>query len=346
MPTSPRSTAKTGHERHRLDAAGRADHPRRQAAGEPDEIQDAHGAALGEPERDQAVRHVIGAALRRLAAGQPPQHQHEAGVEERHDEDEHHEHRRAHEGDLGANDRHERRGAEERPDEQAPESPMKSRAGGRFQNRKPGQRAGEHDRAEHEAGAERRASSTARKSAAMNATPAARPVHVVEQVDRVAQPREPDGGHQRVGQRHRACGRQAGEQEDEERADRQRRHQLGERRQLQPIVHDADAAHRQRRQQHRVPTARRKSTTPSRTRPMAKATIVAPAIATPPMVGVGWLCQRSGRGGTTAPIDAESQRITEPRRIERTSAVRKAPTSGPDRASDPSAMSISSRRDR
>ncbi len=52
---------------------------------------------------------------------------------------------------------------------------------------------------------------------------------------------------------------------------------------------------------------------------MTNATSVAPAIATPPIVGVGWLCQRSGRGGTTAPIDADSQRITAPSRIEATS---------------------------
>ena len=50
-------------------------------------------------------------------------------------------------------------------------------------------------------------------------------------------------------------GSRAGQREDEEGADRQRRHELGERRELQPVVEHADDEHRQRRQRHAAPTS-------------------------------------------------------------------------------------------
>src|SRR5688500_4238368 len=43
------------------------------------------------------------------------------------------------------------------------------------------------------------------------------------------------------------------------------------------------------------------------------AAAVAAAIAIPPIVGVGTRCQRSGRGGTTAPIAGADRRTTAPR---------------------------------
>ena len=82
-------TAEQRDERqHRLDAAVRDQHPRGAAADQAEEIQDADGAPLGEAERHEPVRDVIGAALAGLPSGQPAQHQHEAGVEERNDQDE------------------------------------------------------------------------------------------------------------------------------------------------------------------------------------------------------------------------------------------------------------------
>ena len=130
---------------------------------------------------------------------------------------------------------------------------MKSRAGGRFQNRNPASAPASTTSSSTRPGPSGTARSAARKIVATSATPAARPSMLSSRLMRVAQPGEPDRGDERVGKRHRARGREAGKQEDQEGADRQRRHQLGERRQLQPIVHDADAAHRERRQQHRPP---------------------------------------------------------------------------------------------
>ena len=124
------------------------------------------------------------------------------------------------------------------------------------------------------------------------------------------------------------AGSRAGEREDEERADGERRHQLGERRQLQPVVEDADARTWRAPPAAPAPTARRSPPRPAASGRSTKATIVAPAIATPPIVGVGWLCQRSGRGGTTAPIDADSRRITRTQQDRRDERRQEAATSG------------------
>ena len=94
-----------------------------------------------------------------------------------------------------------------------------------------------HRRAEQESEEDRRDQPDARREA----------VHVVEQVHRVTDARKPDGGHERVLRRNGAFGLDAGKREHEEGADRQRRHQLGERRKLQPVVEHADDEHRQRR---------------------------------------------------------------------------------------------------
>ncbi len=105
---------------------------------------------------------------------------------------------------------------------------MNSRAGGRFQYRKPssapasatssstsadpsapGQQGGQE---------ERRDQGHARRQ----------PVHVVEQVQRVADAGEPERGDQRVAGRQRTFRLAAGERKHQERADGQRRDQLGQ----------------------------------------------------------------------------------------------------------------------
>ena len=138
--------------------------------------------------------------------------------------------------------------AEHRADEQAAAVAHEEPRRRTIPVQEPEQRAGQRDEQQHE----RRARATAprshaRNAAAMSATPAGQAVHVVEQVERVAHAGEPDGAR-------RACTSTAarrrarpGQREDEERADGERGDELGQRRQLQAIVEDADDEHRQRR---------------------------------------------------------------------------------------------------
>ena len=69
---------------------------------------------------------------------------------------------------------------------------------------------------------------------------------------------EPDRGHQREQRRKRAIGLGTGQSKGQERADRQRCHQLGQRRELETIVEDADDEHGQGRQRNRIPVRRRR----------------------------------------------------------------------------------------
>ena len=72
------------------------------------------------------------------------------------------------------------------------------------------------------------------------------PVHVVQKIHRVADARKPDDGDQRVSGRERSVDVGAGQREHQKRPDRQRRHELGDRRELQPVVENADDKHGKR----------------------------------------------------------------------------------------------------
>ena len=222
-----------------------------------------------------------------------------------------------------------------------PESPMKSRAGGRFQNRNPASAPPSTTRSSTRPGPSGATSSAARNNAAISATPAARPSMLSRRFTAWHRP-----ANHTVAMSVSVKGIEPAGTVPASRKTRKA-----------PMASDAtslasgDSCSRSSKMptQHMASAASStgahgspKSTAPSCVRPMTKATMVAPAIATPPIVGVGWLCQRSGRGGTTAPIDADSRRITAPSRIDATSAARKPPTSG----SNWNPASISSRRDR
>ena len=84
-------------------------------------------------------------------------------------------------------------------------------------------------------------------------------MHVVEQIERVADAGKPDRADQRVARRQRAGGLRSGEGEDEEGTDGQRRHQLRHRRELQAIVVHPDHRHRKRRKEHGRPRAGHRS---------------------------------------------------------------------------------------
>ena len=193
-----------------------------------------------------------------------------------------------------------------------PQSPMNSRARGRFQIQEPASAPASETSSMHERRTERRAEQRGEKRRRDDRHAGRQAVHVVEQVHRVAEPREPHRADQRVGGRQRAVRLCPGEREDEKRADGERRHELGDRRQLQAIVVETDDEHRQRGQQHPRPRRARRCGGWTRQPDQDEAGDRAIAIAIPPIVGVDALLQRSGRGGTTAPTHGRHAAYTAP----------------------------------
>ena len=271
------------------------------------------------------MRDVIGPALGGIASGQPPQHQHERGVEERHDQDQA---RRERPGSTNASPRAEHRDErgrrQHRADEEAPAVAHEQARRRPVPEQESEERAGERRQQDDHRRAELGPEQVGEEAGGDERHAGGQAVHVVEQVEGVADAGKPDDGDERYAAAARGVRLGAGQREDEEGADGQRRDELGERRELQSIVEDADDEHGQRGGQDGRPTATGRPRSTGAQRTTRNPAIVAAAIAIPPIVGVGARCQRSGRGGTTAPMAGAKRRTTAPSASEAAVAITKA----------------------
>ena len=207
------------------------------------------------------------------------------------------------------------------PMKRLPESPMKSRAGGRFQYRNPTSAPASAISSRTRPGPSDLPSSKARNSVAMSATPAASPSMLSSRFSAWQTPAnqtvaisvelsgiEPSGSEPAIANTRNAP--MASDATSLASGDSCSRSSIT------PTTNMASEASATGTQE--LATVRLSAC--STVSPSAAS--VATAMATPPMVGVGELCQRSGRGGTTAPIAADTRRITAPSSTEAASATK------------------------
>ena len=191
------------------------------------------------------MRDVIGSATRRAASRESTQHEHERGVEERDDEDQHGQHGRADKGNARVEYRDERNAPEDRADEQTAAIAHEQTRARTVPIQKTRQRPDERDEQDEQPHTERGSNQRRHECGRDERHSRGQAVHVVEKIESVAQSGKPDGAYQRVAGGEGAVGLDTRKRKHEERADGERGDQLRDRRQLQPVVKEADDEHRE-----------------------------------------------------------------------------------------------------